>query len=122
MKLVLNRDEIMELKKLASTMGDICGDDVSRVMEMVDKQITTKKFIISMITGQFTFEVKEEFIVGLLNITNDLAKDCAPVLKACVNLGQALVPTFAKYSPQYKNYMDLYEDETVSSKETKEVV
>ena len=71
-KLVLNRNEVLELKKLASTMGNICGDDVSRVMEMVDKQITTKKFIMSMVTGQFTFEVKEEFIVGLLNITNEL--------------------------------------------------
>lgn len=144
MKLVLNRNEVLELKKLASTMGNICGDDVSRVMEMVDKQITTKKFIMSMVTGQFTFEVKEEFIVGLLNITNELAIECSPVLKACVNLGQALVPTFTKFAPQYASFMEQYRDDepvkesnivlqkhssesdwkikTIATKKTKEVV
>lgn len=121
MKLILNRNEVLELKRLVSTMGDICGDDVSRVMETVDKQLTTKKFVMSMITGQFTFEVKEEFIIGLLNITNELAIECSPVLKACVSLGQALVPTFTKFAPKYESFMEQYRDDE-PAKESKIVL
>lgn len=134
MKLVLNRNEVLEIKKLISTMGDICGDDVSRVMEEVDKQVTTKKCIMTMITGQFTLEIREEFIIGLLNITNNLAKESAPVLKACVSLCQALVPTFTKYNSQYKDFFNQYEEievtqasdkwsiQSITTEQVKEVV
>lgn len=111
MKLVLNRNEVLEIKRLASTMGEICGDDVSRVMDMVDKQITTKKMIMTMITGQFTLEIREEFVVGLLNITNNLAKESAPILKACINLCKALTPTLVKYGSQYESFLEEYEED-----------
>lgn len=124
MKLILNRNEVIEIKKLASTIGDICGDNVNRVMDMVDRELTTKKFIMTMITGQFTLEIKEEFIVGLLTITNNLVKDSSPILKACVTLGEALSPIFMKYSSQYKQFLNQYKDdlEMIGNENNKEVI
>lgn len=110
MKIILNRNEVYNIKKLISTIGESCGDDVSRVMEMVDNQITTKKYILTMITGQFTLEIKEEFILGLINIANSFMVESSETIKACVTLLHTLVPTFDKYTKQYQKFMEEYKE------------
>lgn len=109
MKIVLNREEIKSLRKLANTINDINGIPVDRVKELVDQTITTKAYVLSMLTGQITIELNEEMVLEFLAITNALMTESAPILKAVYSLGQALAPTFDKYGERYAEFINRYQ-------------
>lgn len=117
MKIILNREEIKSLRNLANTMDDINGIPVDRVKELVDQTITTKAYVVSMITGQMTIDLREEMVLEFLAITNSLLGESSPILKACFSLGQALAPTFEKYGYRYAEFFNRY-SESISSNET----
>lgn len=108
MRISLTRKEITAFKNLANTMDSIEGAPVSRVTEYIDKQMTTKAYILSMITGNLTIEINEDMLLEFLAITNAFMKESSPILKAIFNLGQALAPTTIKYSERYSEFFDRY--------------
>lgn len=114
MKIVLNREEIKSLRKLANTINDINGIPVDRAKELVDQTVTTKAYILSMLTGQMTIELNEEMVLEFLAITNALMADSAPILKDVHSLGQALAPTFDKYGERYAEFINRYQTPSFS--------
>lgn len=115
MKIISNREEIKSLRKLASTINDINGIPANRVKELVDEKITTKAYIMTMLTGQLTIELNEEMVLEFLAITNDLLGESSPIFKACLSLGEALAPTFMKYGKKYNKLVDKYSEPEINA-------
>lgn len=112
MKLVLNKNEVRELRKLANTIEGINGIPACRVKDLVDQTRTTKAYIFTILTGQVTIELNEEMVLEFLALTNDLAMESAPILKVVYNLGQALSPIFRKYEQKYDDLVSKYQTES----------
>lgn len=110
MKIILNRGEVKSLRRLANSIEQIEGMPVDRATELVDKTISTKAYMLSMVTGQLTIELKEEVVLECLAITNSLVTESSPILKAVYSLGQALAPTFEKYGKRYSEFFAKYRE------------
>ena len=111
MKLVLTKQEVKGFKTLIETMDSIEGmAPVNRVVEALDKQITTKSYIASMITGRLTIDINEDMLSEFLTITNSYMIESAPILKAIYALGQAIAPTAQKYSQIYGEFFGRYQE------------
>ena len=108
MKITFNRQEVKQIRELIKTIENIAGE---RTEEFLDNfKITKKAYLVSMITGELTFDIKEEFSVELLQLVNGLASESAPIFTAMVGLVKALAPTHMKYAERFDDLFNRYAD------------
>lgn len=109
MKIKLNRQEINQIRELAKTMDSITGEKTGQFLDNFN--ITRKAYLVSMVTGELTIEIKEEFSVELLQLVNGVATDSAPMFTAITGLLKALVPIQKKYTEKFNDLFNRYNDE-----------
>lgn len=108
MKIVLNREEVRQFRELSKTMCDIADERVEGFLD--NFKITKKAYLVSMVSGELTVEVREEFTTELLELINGVTSESAPAIKAIIGLIKTLVPTQMKYAEKFDDLFNRYDD------------
>lgn len=110
MKIVLNKNEVRELRKLVRTIDNLDGVQTTALKDLADKTVSTKAYILTMLTGEMTIEITEDLVLELLDLTNNFILESTPIFKAIYNLGQALSPMFIKYGERFDKLIEQYQE------------
>ena len=110
MKIVLNKNEVRELRKLARAIDNLDGVQTTALKDLADKTVSTKAYILTMLTGEMSIEITEDLVVELLDLTNNFILESTPIFRAIYNLGQALSPMFIKYGERFDKLIEQYQE------------
>lgn len=113
MKIVLNKNEVRELRKLARTIDNLDGVQTTALKDLADKTVSTKAYILTMLTGEMSIEITEDLVLELLDLTNNFLIESTPIFRAIYNLGQALSPMFVKYGQRFDELIEQYQEPAV---------
>lgn len=108
MKIILNKQEVKKFREFIKIASAVSGERIDNFLD--NFSISRKAYLLSMVTGELTFEVKEEFVVEFMELINSLTSESAPILTAMVGLGKALIPTQMKYAEKFGEFFNKYND------------
>lgn len=110
MKIMLNRKEMKALKELANTLDSIQGLPTTQYLE--DFKVSKKAYVMAMITGELTIEIRPEMVSEFLELANNFAMEVAPFMTALTGLYKAMVPACEKYDNKFTNFFGKYREDS----------
>jgi len=119
MKIVLNREEIKQLRKLANTLDSIEGTPVKQYLE--DFKVTKKAYVMAMITGELTIDVEPNMITGFTELLNNFMVEVSPFMTALIGLYKAMMPACDKYDSKFQEFFNKYRETPPTAWEIKSI-
>lgn len=107
MKIVLNKNEIKELKVLAERLNQFAEGNIQPLLNETFN-ISKKAYIAGFVTGQFIVTVNEEMICEVIQAQCNLLDKTAPVIKAIMNLIEVATPALREFKSDMLLINDKY--------------
>lgn len=108
MKITLNRKEMHALKEFANTIDSIQGLPDTKYFK--DFKVSKKAYVMAMVTGELTIEVRPEMVSEFLELSNDFAIEVAPFMTALIGLYRAMAPACNKYDKKFEEFFNKYRE------------
>lgn len=115
MKLVLSRKEVRALRKFRDEISDLIGIANIPGVELLEKTISTKAYLLTMIKGELVLNVRQDVVPDLLSAITLFTSNNLDVFKAAFNLGRTLSDFQTRnngkeYPDEFSNFIEKYSE------------